>query len=226
MRAPQHSQSVVSLRSRGTTVRTGPTARPPGALPHTRPPSTPPGQAGDARGPARSFIRGPRQRRHGHPSRAKWMHRGQESLIGAGNHPLGQAICLPQCTVAYPVACPNAPLPTPMRARALPQCAVAYPNAALPALLPTPMPHCPPRMPGMGTRAYSARAHHRCCVCPSPMVRPAPAGAKPVEEKKRWRASSRASIHTRIAPPTRSATAASMRDPWPERQKRGSTTSS
>ena len=222
MRAPQHSQSVVSLRSRGTTVRTGPTARPPARSLHTRPPSTPPGQAGDARGPARSFIRGPRQRRHGHPSRAKWMHRGQESLIGAGNHPLGQAICLPQCTVAYP----NAPLPTllpaPMR-RCLPRCGHApYPNAPLP----TPMPHCPPRMPGMGTRAYSARAHHRCCVCPSPMVRPAPAGAKPVEEKKRWRASSRASIHTRIAPPTRSATAASMRDPWPERQKRGSTTSS
>ncbi len=53
-------------------------------------------------------------------------------------------------------------------------------NSMEPARDPLERPGCRVR-----ARAYSARAHHRCCVCPSPMARPAPAGAKPAEEKKR-----------------------------------------
>ena len=63
-------------------------------------------------------------------------HRGRLIPIGAGNHPLGQANNLPQCTVTYP----NATTHLLQQCRAteklphcLPQCGPAHPNAGPPA---------------------------------------------------------------------------------------------
>ena len=83
---------------------------------------------------------------------------------------MGQAICLPQCTVAYPDAALPPLLPAPMR-RCLPRCGhapypnaallapVAYPNAAL--LAPVAYPNAPLPTP------MRARALPQCTVaCP------------------------------------------------------------
>ena len=66
---------------------------------------------------------------------------GAEGGIGVGNHLLGQVISLPQ----WPVACPNAPLPAPMRFHTPGR----FPLRAVgPPLAGTAPPRANPRVPG------------------------------------------------------------------------------
>ena len=86
------------------------------------------------------------------PPLSNETHWGRKPPIGVGNLPAPMPSCLPQYRKARRVACPNAPLPTPMREgtrSCLPQCGKARHVACPNALLPTPMrqstPRCPPQ---------------------------------------------------------------------------------
>ena len=128
-------------------------------------------------------------------------HRGRLIPIGAGNHPLGQANNLPQCTVTYPDATTHPPqqrpatekqphLPTPIT-HCLPQCdnapapaapghgettPFAYPNEPLPTPMRARPPQCGPAQPGGARRA---RPVPRAGTLPSPLSRPRTAFAAP-----------------------------------------------